>query len=107
MLGADVDAVARSGRKTGANQNFERGESMKKSLAGFLLLVVATLGLSLACAEEEPVVTDTVVTETMVEDAWADVDTATEEQWEDLEERVEELEDQHLDEQADEMENDS
>jgi hypothetical protein len=80
---------------------------MKKSLAGFLLLVVATLGLSLACAEEEPVVTDTVVTETMVEDAWADVDTATEEQWGDLEERAEELEGVDLEEQPDGMEDDS
>jgi hypothetical protein len=80
---------------------------MKKSLAGFLLLVVCTLGLSIACAEEEPVVTDTVVTETMVEDAWADVDTATEQQWEDLEERADELEDEEFEEHVDGTEDDS
>jgi hypothetical protein len=100
MQEADVDDRVHPERY---ETKFERGESMKKALAGFLLLVVATLGLSVACAEEEPIVTDTVVTETMVEDAWADVDTATEQQWEELEERADELEDENLEEQPDEI----
>lgn len=62
---------------------------MKRNIFATLLVVLFTLGFASGCAQEEPVVTDTVASEPVVEEAGEQVEEAVEQ----VEESADEMED--------------